>query len=376
MLLIYYDTKNRPKIPDYTDIKLCVNCKKSRAGDSGFCRDCPPYQLCSKCGIHKPNRGKAWCEHCWLSSQLCSCCQINKPTPGHAWCKKCFQNPQMVDLSLPPNWFTRVISHEIKLEEKQEITMDDEQAKDTKKDTKKVVRLLFTSDTHNEHREIFKLIKQRRIEGGDNVLIHTGDWSQMGPIDQTEDFCKWLQEIHDEKYFKHIVIVCGNHERTCGAKLSHEDIKKKLEEIPSVIYLTFDAVILKEFGDLTILGLSWWDASDKHSIFQNFKSLPQKMFSIDSKYERCQVSNLDHINILISHHPPFGILDEWRGSNKGSQRIVEYLKLLQGVNLTPRFHVFGHVHKLGKPTRDIIADFDNIVYVNVAQAVAYYDYTY
>jgi len=208
------------------------------------------------------------------------------------------------------------------------------------------------------------------------MLIHTGDWSQMGDPEHTEDFCKWLEEIHKEGHFKHIVIVCGNHERACGAKLGHGEIKARLEKINSVIYLTYDAVIFKEYGNLTILGISWWDPSDITPIFDNFKTLPSTLFTIDSKYERSVVDHIDHINILISHHPPFGILDEWRGSNKGSKRIVDYLKVLEEKDLTPRLHVFGHVHKLGKKDNEVKEISGNIVHYNVAQSVAYYDFTY
>jgi len=211
--------------------------------------------------------------------------------------------------------------------------------------------------------------------GGDNILIHTGDWSQLGHPEHTEEFCKWLEEIHKEGHFKHIVIVCGNHERTCGANLKHDEIKHKLEKIPSVMYLTFDAVQFKEYGNLTILGISWWDPSDKTPIFNDFKTYPRNLFTIDSNgCSKAPGANIDHINILISHHPPFGILDDWRGSHKGSKRIVEYLKFLEEKDLIPRLHVFGHVHKLGK--KKIQEGHGKTLYVNVAQAVAYYDYFY
>jgi len=195
----------------------------------------------------------------------------------------------------------------------------------------------------------------------------------MGGKEQTEDFCKWLAEI--QGCFKHIVIICGNHERTCGAKLNHTELKQQLETIRSVIYLTFDAIIFKEYGNLTILGLSWWDPSDITPIFNDFKTLPN-LIAINSKYEQINVKIVDHIDILISHHPPYGILDEWRGNNKGSKRIIEYLKFLSSQNLKPPLHVFGHVHKLGKSEKEIKEVHDKIVFYNVAQSVAYYDWNF
>jgi len=79
----------------------------------------PKYQLCSKCKIRKPNQGKAWCELCWKESQtnnlpICTCCRTNAANPGYAWCKQCYDNPQMIDISLPPNWPEKAITHVIR----------------------------------------------------------------------------------------------------------------------------------------------------------------------------------------------------------------------------------------------------------------------
>jgi Icc-related predicted phosphoesterase len=47
------------------------------------------------------------------------------------------------------------------------------------------------------------------------------------------------------------------------------------------------------------------------------------------------------LDVLITHGPPYGILDEVsRGENVGSCSLLEEVKRKK-----PRFHVFGHIHE-------------------------------
>lgn len=74
-----------------------------------------------------------------------------------------------------------------------------------------------------------------------------------------------------------------------------------------------------------------------------------------SKLQR-ELRDLDaRIAILVTHHPPKGILDEPRaGLHIGLQEVLELVERLK-----PRLHLFGHVHeKPGYVTRE------NIVHVN------------
>jgi len=198
---------------------------------------------------------------------------------------------------------------------------------------------------------------------------------KWAPLNRHKIFCAWLSYLEKNKYFKHIVVVSGNHERTCGDKWDNEHIEYTLQQIPSVSFLTFKTVTFKEFGDLSIAGLSWWDRSEISSTFKNFQSLPPA-FTIDPHGK--SNSNASHISILISHHPPYGILDEWHGNHKGSKRIVEYLNWLEKANVMPQYHIFGHVHKLGKSTQEIMQKSSKhaVTHINVGQSVGIMDYYY
>ena len=67
------------------------------------------------------------------------------------------------------------------------------------------------------------------------------------------------------------------------------------------------------------------------------------MFTGDCVTDR-QSRNIARIptdtDVLITHTPPYGILDYDDGINYGSQELLERLAAVQ-----PRLHLFGHIHK-------------------------------
>lgn len=59
--------------------------------------------------------------------------------------------------------------------------------------------------------------------------------------------------------------------------------------------------------------------------------------------------SLDYVDILITHQPPYGILDlvnspyvpdNWKGKHAGSKMILEYVRKFQ-----PRYHICSHIHE-------------------------------
>jgi len=126
--------------------------------------------------------------------------------------------------------------------------------------------------------------------------------------------------------------------------------------------------------------MSWWDRSDLVAPpFNEMKDLPLTQIVNNNTATQTQTSKCNHIDFLLSHHPPYGILDEWKHNFKGSHRIVNYLAFLDQKQLIPKFHIFGHVHKVGKPWGEIVQTsrlYHQLLHINVAQSVAYYDYYY
>jgi Icc-related predicted phosphoesterase len=72
----------------------------------------------------------------------------------------------------------------------------------------------------------------------------------------------------------------------------------------------------------------------------------------------------EKIDILITHGPPFGILDETHKENHaGSKGLWESVKKIK-----PRLHIFGHIHE-GHGIRHQ----DGTIFMNVAKKIEIID---
>jgi len=172
------------------------------------------------------------------------------------------------------------------------------------------LRLVLLSDTHGLHREI-------DVPAGD-ILIHAGDFTMFSrsPAEIT-DFNTWLGELPHR--FKGIVP--GNHEFF-------------LEADPTERSVLSNATVLINEG-IEIEGLRLW-GSPVTPMYGGAFGL-----SSAKDRERLYAQIPEDIDVLISHGPPYGILDLGPGSHL-HQGCPELLDAVMRVR--PKLHVFGHIH--------------------------------
>jgi Icc-related predicted phosphoesterase len=171
------------------------------------------------------------------------------------------------------------------------------------------LRLVLLSDTHQLHREV-------EVPDGD-ILIHAGDFTMFSrsPAEIT-DFNNWLGELPHQA-----VLVPGNHEFF-------------LEADPSERSLLSNATVLINEG-IEIEGLRIWGSPVTPMYGGAFGLSSAK----DRKRLYAQIP--EDIDILITHGPPYGILDLGPGSHL-HQGCPELLDAVMRVG--PKLHVFGHIH--------------------------------
>jgi hypothetical protein len=173
------------------------------------------------------------------------------------------------------------------------------------------LKIALISDTHELHRSV--------DIGPCDLLIHAGDWTFFSQrLDQIQDFDERLEE----QYAPLGRILCpGNHE-------------SYLERDPSLRSLTPNATVLIN-EPLDIRGLKVF-ASPTIPLFGT-------AFGIAKPEDRSRLYAqipLD-TDVLITHGPPYGILDTSPGEAH-HQGCPELLKAVKRVK--PKLHVFGHVH--------------------------------
>lgn len=172
------------------------------------------------------------------------------------------------------------------------------------------LRLVLLSDTHQLHREV-------EVPDGD-ILIHAGDFTMFSKsMNAIVDFNQWLGELPHR--FK--VFVPGNHEFF-------------LEADPSRRSLLDNATALINEG-IEIQGLRIWGSP--------VTPLYGGAFGLSSAEDRRRLYAQipENTDVLISHGPPYGVLDSEvnSGLHSGCRELFDAV-----MRVRPKLHVFGHVH--------------------------------
>lgn len=174
------------------------------------------------------------------------------------------------------------------------------------------MRIAFISDSHGLHKNL-------ELPDGD-MIVFAGDMSGRGTLDEIQPFLNWFSELN----YEYKIITSGNHDFL----FEKEPVLAKSIIPENIIYL--------EDSGIEISGLKIW-GSPITPWFHNWAFNKQRGSEIKKHWDRIP----DDIDILITHGPPYGILDKTvSGKNVGC------IDLLNRVNeLKPKIHVFGHIHE-------------------------------
>ena len=169
--------------------------------------------------------------------------------------------------------------------------------------------IVMVSDTHDLHRDI-------EVPYGD-LLIHAGDFTMNSmSAEKLIDFNEWLGELPHT--FR--VVIPGNHDFVV--------------EDPSRSRLISNATLLVNEG-VEIMGLKIWGSP--------VTPLFGEAFGVASERDRAKLYSRipADTDVLITHGPPFSILDQEAGSDyhSGCQQLLAAVRRVK-----PMLHVFGHVH--------------------------------
>jgi Icc-related predicted phosphoesterase len=183
------------------------------------------------------------------------------------------------------------------------------------------MRFVFISDTHLLHEQI-------ALPPGD-VLVHAGDFTMRGTAPEAALFLEWF----DRQPHTYKVLVAGNHDFI--AEREPEAFRAMLPD--SIIYL--------ENSSIEIGGLHLW-GSPITPWFFDWAFNRHRGADIRPYWETIPVNT----DIVITHGPPYGILDEVVRDPRpvGCRDLLHRLEVVR-----PRVHVFGHIHEgYGQLERD------------------------
>jgi Icc-related predicted phosphoesterase len=167
------------------------------------------------------------------------------------------------------------------------------------------LRICLVSDTHELHREI-------EIQPCD-LLIHCGDFTFFSKRpSQIDDLNDWFSTLPARE----VLLTCGNHEFAVEAE--PEKWRRRLSNA---------TLLLNE--EIEIDGLRIW-GSPTTPLYGGAFGL-----SNEADRERLYSTIPDETDILITHGPPLGVLDDGQGCAALRRAVIR---------VRPRLHCFGHVH--------------------------------
>lgn len=199
------------------------------------------------------------------------------------------------------------------------------------------MKIVCLSDTHGTHRQV-------KVPEGD-ILIHAGDFSLFGDMKEVIDFNAWLGTLpHPSK-----IIIAGNHDlfmekfRVLGASL-----------ITNATYL--------ENSGTEVEGIHIW-GSPITPEFNNWAFNRKRGEEINRYWEAIP----DNTDVLITHGPPYGFLDQAEGRVRTGCK--DLLKRVEKIK--PKFHIFGHLHMCHGLFKTPSTTFVNASIVNDDLALSY-----
>lgn len=173
------------------------------------------------------------------------------------------------------------------------------------------MKIVCISDTHNKHAAI-------KIPTGD-LIIHAGDFTEAGTRAETLNFLNWFSSLPHT----HKILVAGNHDFFLEKNTSslHDIIP------PNIHYLQDSGVCIDHinfWGAPYTRGNGSWAFNIKRGeeIGKHWDLIP------------------GNTNFLITHTPPFRILDELDNKKHiGCDMLRQRVK-----QINPAYHIFGHNH--------------------------------
>lgn len=204
------------------------------------------------------------------------------------------------------------------------------------------LKIVAISDTHNKHRYI------ENVPDGD-VIIHAGDITNQGEITVLDDFAAWFAALPH----KHKIFIAGNHDRCLDRDNDQKQEILKMFKERGLIYL--------ENSGVEIDGVHIWGSPCTPIWHGRWAfNLPRHSDELKAQWDLIPTNT----NVLVTHGPPYQILDKApRGvfgldyENTGCNLLSKRIQRLNQLKL----HCFGHIHSdYGT------AEVDGVFYVNAA----------
>jgi Icc-related predicted phosphoesterase len=174
------------------------------------------------------------------------------------------------------------------------------------------IRIVCISDTHGQHAKL-------SVPDGD-ILIHAGDFMAFGDTPkEIIDFNQWL----GKQNHRHKIVIAGNHDLM-------------FERHPGAARELLDNATYLENSGTELIGLKFW-GSPVQPEFNNWAFNVARGAAIRRYWHMIP----DGTDVLVTHGPPFGVLDQSHPSTAhlGCEELAKAVERIK-----PRLNIVGHIH--------------------------------
>lgn len=186
------------------------------------------------------------------------------------------------------------------------------------------MKITIIGCTHGSHEKLTTSLKN----GGD-VLIHTGDFTNRGCIDEILKFKVWI----NQQPFKYKIVIAGNHDLSFQYNSSLARATLLEGNNNDIIYLEDNYT---EIEGVKFYGHPWTPRFFNWAFMYDDKNKIEHILDLFPK----------DIDVLITHGPPKRILDRVMCRNTGKQSSVGCKYLLEKIlQIKPRIVCFSHIHE-------------------------------
>jgi len=191
------------------------------------------------------------------------------------------------------------------------------------------MKILCISDTHTKHN---KIPKEWLVPA--DIIIHAGDISNIGDVQDTENFCKWFSSLDQ---YEHKIFIAGNHDFNFETEdFRYLETMNIVKSYKNITYLCDEELILYNSEDnnqpIKIYGSPWQPE------FHNWAFNLPKGKKLREKWDKIPLDT----DILITHGPVHGLLDMAPDGNFcGCEELLDVVT----TKLTDlKYHICGHIH--------------------------------
>ena len=213
--------------------------------------------------------------------------------------------------------------------------------------------IVCISDTHSSG--------ELNLPNGE-ILIHAGDLTRKGSRSELEQVLSWFKSLTN---FRLKLIIAGNHDVALDQTYYETQWRRfhsKKEDSEQIINMFKDPKLQEKYGIIYLQDQTFVDPKTQLKFYGMFVSLNEisklRVFcfspwqpefcawAFNVKRDSEQIRSIWNqipldTDILITHGPPYGILDSTtRNEHVGCKVLYERLQLVK-----PKLHVFGHIHE-------------------------------